>query len=449
MKKFWFALAGAFVLCALLLPQASVGAFSTLPVPHTMPIAVGDPATKLATVYVGAQAKGVAFNEAGNYVYVALLATNRIARVSDSPNHPVDYGNTGDSPNQVAFNPDNQRLYITNRDSNNLTILDANTLLPVHSPIAVGRRPWGVGASRFYDGVYTANFGSGTLSYVNRDTGSLIKTTILPPGASNPAEQPALVTLDSVWWRFYITGWQTGNLYLIDVGGKILTPVNVGQGAFGFALVPGGGKIFLTNRLTGQLFAFNCFDSTETTTCYPAQTMQLPSAYSVAYNPYSYHLFVVGETSGGEVLYVIDTRTYQIVQTIALGTANQDEGGQGIAINLTTERVYVSNYVDGTLNIIQDTSDTPPPDVTLSGRVTTGSQNPLQPVPNVPVRIDLCTGYTHTTYTDASGYYSIVVPGVPLHQCRKVKETLSADGSGGIYILEDTLRASPYMNWGI
>jgi hypothetical protein len=137
------------------------------------------------------------------------------------------------------------------------------------------------------------------------------------------------------------------------------------------------------------------------------------------------------------------------IRILSLGTADQAEGGQGIAINLATGRVYVSNYADGTLNIIQDASDTPTPDATLSGHVYDRTNNAEQPLPNVPVRIDLCTDYTSTTRTDGLGYYSLMVPGVPLHQCRKVQESLSPDGSGGIQIPEDTLRARPNMDWAI
>jgi YVTN family beta-propeller protein len=449
MRKVCFALAGAFLLCALSFSQPWLGARGTMHSPGGIAVAAGSPATKLATIYVGAQTKGVAVNEGNNYVYVALYATNRVARVNENSNHAVDYGNTGISPNQVAYDPKNNRLYVTNRDSNNLSILDASSLVSVHAAVAVGKRPWGVAADSLMNTVYTANFGSGTLSVLNGDTGGLIRTVILPPNARNPAEQPALALFDPVWYRFYITGWQTGNLYLIDLMGKILTLYNGGQGTFGIGLVPGGAKVYVTNRLTGMLYALNCYDTPNTTYCVKAQALQLPSAYGVVYNPYSYHVLVIGETASGEVLYVIDSRTYQIVQTLPLGAKNIDEGGQGIGINLATGRVYVSNYADGTLNIIQDNADTPPPDVTLSGHVYDTTKNPQQPVPNVPVRIDLCTGYHSTTHTDAAGYYSLLVPGVPLHQCRKVKETLSEDGSGGIYIPEDTLRASPYMDWGI
>jgi hypothetical protein len=92
MEKGWFGLAGALVLFALLFPQAWVHASSAPHAPNAISATAEGPVTKLATIYVGAQAKGVAVNESGNFVYVALLATNRLARVNENSNPLTRHG---------------------------------------------------------------------------------------------------------------------------------------------------------------------------------------------------------------------------------------------------------------------------------------------------------------------------------------------------------------------
>jgi YVTN family beta-propeller protein len=336
MKKILIYLLGALVLSALFIPQGLIASPPSGP-PHANTAQVSNPASIIAKIPVGNGPKGLAVNESGNQVYVALYSDNLVARVNENLNHEVAYGYAGDGPNQVAYNPTNQRLYITNRNSNNVTILDASTLVAPTAAVSVGKLPWGVATDPLTKEVYVANFGSGTLTVVNGDSGSLITTMILPPNAQNPAEQPAHAAFDSNSGRLYLAGWQTGTVYIIDRAKHVFNSPYIGQGAFGVAAAPGGARIALTNRLSGMLSVWDC-TGMNILSC-SVQWIQLPSAYGVTYNPHTNHIFVVGETSSGEVLYVINSQTYQTVQTLSLGTANQGDGGQGIALNQNTDRV--------------------------------------------------------------------------------------------------------------
>ncbi len=406
MKKILIYLLGALVLFALLIPQGLNASPPSGP-PYSNSAQGPGPASILTTIHVGVQPKGVAVDEGDNYVFISLYGENRIARVNENLNHEVDYGYAGDGPNQIAFNPTNQRVYVTNRNSNNVTILDASTLVAPMAPVSVGKLPWGIATDPLTKEVYVANFGSGRLSVLNGDSGSLITAMILPPNAQNPAEQPSLAAFDSASGYLYFTGWQTGNLYVMDRAKSISNILYAAQGAFEIAASPGGQRVFVTNRLMGLLFAMDCYGASKVG-CYSEKWFQLPSAYGVAYNPHTDHIFVVGETSSGEVLYVIDGQTYQTIQTLSLGTANQGEGGQGIALNHNTDRVYVTNYAEGTLSVIQDAPQATPaptntPTVTNTPTATSTPTN-TPTVTNTPTATDTPT-VTNTptstpTFTD-------------------------------------------------
>lgn len=317
------------------------------------------PATILASVAVGNHPKGVAVNETSNRVYVALNGSNQVAMLGGDASLMATQPTNGSGANQIAFDAGNGRVYVTNRDSKDVSILDG-TNLALRGKVTVGKLPWGVAADPQTNEVYVANFGSGTMSDVNGDTATLISNTVLPPNAGSPAEQPALATFDSNTGRLYLGGWQTGNVYIMPRSKQISNTLYAGQGAFGIAFASDGVRVYTTNRLTSKLIVTDC-TGTSAISCNGIQNVQLPSAYAVAFNPHTNHLFVVGETGGGEVVYVLNSQTYQTLQTLALGTANADDGGQGIALNHTTDRVYITNYADGKLTVIQDASDVPAP----------------------------------------------------------------------------------------
>jgi DNA-binding beta-propeller fold protein YncE len=52
------------------------------------------------------------------------------------------------------------------------------------------------------------------------------------------------------------------------------------------------------------------------------------------------------------LLYVIDGPTLQIIGSVPVGGQGVAEGGQGIA--LWGDRIYVSNFQDGTVTVLDD-----------------------------------------------------------------------------------------------
>lgn len=345
MKNFLLVLMLLFLLGVLLIPQSYVNA--------------AGPAAIIGSVPVGSHPKGVAVNEEADRVYVALYDSGQVALLGGDLSLLATKPTQGSGPNQITFDSGNGRVYVSNRNSDNISFLDG-TSLAFLGKVAVGKAPWGIAADPQTHGAYVGNFGSGTMSDVNGNNATTVSTTILPPNAGAPAEQPALATVDAGTGRLYLGGWQTGNLYVKPRSGQISTVFNARQGIFGIAYAPNGVRVHVTNRLLSTLSVLDCTGTT-TITCASVRNIPLPSAYAIAFNPNTNHLFVVGETAGGQVVYVINSQTFQTVQTLSVGTADADNGGQGIALNRATNRVYVTNYTDGKLVMIQDAPDIPVP----------------------------------------------------------------------------------------
>ncbi|MGB8645347.1 MAG: YncE family protein [Anaerolineae bacterium] len=450
MKRFLFALGGALAL-AFLLFFSPAWAVAPLPAPVST-----TPVTLLATVPIGdwAGPKGVTVNEATGDVYVALfgnpVASNgqEVARIQE-PAHALmtEAWSGGIHPNQLFYSRSTNRLYVTNRDTNNVAFLNADTLDYMGQLPATAQgngMPWGIAGSPTDNAFYVAAFNTGAITLVDGVYGS-------PPMTFNtPNDRPALAAYHRNSDRVFITGWNSGKLYVIDIYRHIYYPAfTPGANAFGVA-VSALGTVYVDYPFTRQIFY------ADGTLAHPdqmqfTQLTQLPAGKlgAMALNDATNHLLVVAQTDASQVLYVVDRRNGALLQTLPLGNPDEDEGGQGIALNTINGVVYVTNYHDGTVYILQDAV---PADVHMTGHVYNTSPGNNYDIPGVVAAISFpCDPYTAQTTTDAGGHFAITVPGDPLNRCGQVHLSLTKAGymPGGNDITEDYLRAYPDWQFGM
>lgn len=404
----------------------------------------------LKTIPVGEQPKGVTVNADTNEVYVALLGENRIARVHPLNDYWVDYGYTGDSPNQIAVNHNNQRVYVTNRDADNVSVLDENLLTPIKT-IDVGDRPWGIAVNPDTAEVLVANYGSSSLTYINDNVGTT-GTILLPPNDELHDEAPALVAFGRSLGRFYITGWHSGTLYVIDQQGRIFKPMNIVMGALGLAVAPGE-QVYVANRLNDFVYYADAYVPFPES-LNPQWSAQLDGANALAVNSFTNHMFVVDAKH--DSVDVLDRMTGQLLTTLPVGRQNEDEGGQGIAVMVDqlhpeNNLVFVSNYEDGTLTVIQDGQ--PVQSVLwLRGHVYDALVGKSQGIYNASVLVHIaCAAHYTVSGTDISGYYSMTLPNDLLDQCGSINVVVFQEGYQTIEarIRTPELRAQPKRNWGM
>jgi len=77
------------------------------------------------------------------WVLVALGPANRVALINAQSLEVEKYFLVGQRVWNLAFSPDQKRVYTTNGVSNDLSIIDLE-LMQVTKSIAVGRYPWGL-----------------------------------------------------------------------------------------------------------------------------------------------------------------------------------------------------------------------------------------------------------------------------------------------------------------
>ena len=92
------------------------------------------------------QPVGVVIDNNRKWAYAALGPANRVALIDAQKYQVVDYFLVGHRVWNMAFSPDNKRLYTTNGASHDVSIIDLEQH-KVTKSVAVGRFPWGVVAA--------------------------------------------------------------------------------------------------------------------------------------------------------------------------------------------------------------------------------------------------------------------------------------------------------------
>lgn len=298
-----------------------------------------------ATIALGDAPKGMAAGP--EFVYAAVFNTPRLAVVQASDNallamQPVGPGGV----NGVAVV--GNRVYTSNRNAAAVSVNQAGSGQFIRT-IPVGNLPWGVGGAN--ERVYVANFADNTVSVISTASGSVIQTTPV-------SEMPAFVAASAN--RAYVSH-ISGRLTVLTRDGGVLANLNLAPSGqlWGLALNGDSSLLYVADRPGNRIIVLN------TATNQPAGAIALPgSPYSLAFNPGTGHLFAVDAAT--DSLYVVDTRdSNRFLGAVQVGRQDANEGGQGIAV--AQNKVFVANWLDQSLSVLDDavcravTTPQPPP----------------------------------------------------------------------------------------
>jgi hypothetical protein len=279
-----------------------------------------------------AQPKGMAAD--AERVYVALADPPRLAIIdvaSDTVQALPALAPGGVNGVAVVSN----RVYTANRDSAQLSISQAGSGLLLRSQ-PVGRLPWGVAG--FGDRVFVANFADDTVTTLSTITGTTLRTTTV-------ADMPAFVAAGPA--QAYVTH-ISGRLAILSRNGSLLAEFTPGTASqlWGVALDLTNDRLYLADRPNNRILALS------TSTNQVVDTIALPGPpTALAFNPGTGHLFAVD--AAADRVYVVDTSAGNAyLGAVAVGRQDAGEGGQGIAI--AQNKVYVANWLDSSLSVLDD-----------------------------------------------------------------------------------------------
>ena len=139
-----------------------LGVLATGPSPAS---ATGDSFSVIAAVTVGTNPRGVAVSPNGSRVYVTNLDSNSVSVINTSNNTAVATVAVGANPRGVAVSPNGSRVYVTNAGEDSVSVINTSNNTVIDT-VTVGSGPRGVAVSPNGSRVYVAIADSNSVSVI-------------------------------------------------------------------------------------------------------------------------------------------------------------------------------------------------------------------------------------------------------------------------------------------
>jgi YVTN family beta-propeller protein len=179
---------------------------------------------------------GIAINPATSDVYVADWYEHRIFVIREGA--ITAQVATGESPSGVAVTPDGALIVTADRDSDQLSLIDARTLERV-AVVPVGVRPFGVTIDAAGGLAYTADVGSDTVTVVDLAARAVVAS--IPVGA-----RPYAVALAG--GRGFVTNSYGDSVTVFDLASRAtVAQIDAGEYPEGIAASPDGAFVYVAN----------------------------------------------------------------------------------------------------------------------------------------------------------------------------------------------------------
>ncbi|HXW97629.1 MAG TPA: beta-propeller fold lactonase family protein, partial [Gemmatimonadales bacterium] len=133
------------------------------------------------SVMVGANPYGIDITPNGNFVYVANKDSNTVSVINTSTLTRVANIAVGSAPWGVRVTPNGSFVYVANSGANTVSVISTATNT-VTATVTVGSNPRGLAITAAGDIVYVANSGSGTVSRIATATNTLTGSAITVGG---------------------------------------------------------------------------------------------------------------------------------------------------------------------------------------------------------------------------------------------------------------------------
>lgn len=248
----------------------------------------------------------------------------------------------GSYPANVAVNETLNRVFVTNRDSNNVTIIDAITHAVI-TTVPVGVMPWGVATDPVTGRVYVANTPMLTVTILNGATGGPINN--VPTGGTGGVMNIAIDNINSVYYASHA-----------GLSGGLVVPFNLATDAPGAAIETRPGSVGIAvNRLTRLIYVANAMDSSVTVISGLTNTVvgNIPvcsQPTDVVLNETANKIYV---TCGGTgQVAVINGATGEVSSYVTVGLAPM-----GMGFDATRNLIYVANSSSGAVSVIDGATD--------------------------------------------------------------------------------------------
>lgn len=236
---------------------------------------------------------------------------------------------------QVALTPDPNQVLVTERTEMNVALVDTMAMKVLGNIPLIGS-PGAIESDPVRNVAVVASGGANELDFIDQPTQMVTGTATLPG-------TPELLTLDSKTGRVYVAISDRNEVAVVDLGTQKVTAEYRGcdiKAPIGMAFDPDEGRLFVASRgliSVIDVLIDKCLGSVDIGS----------GVEQIAINPHKHHLYTAN--GGSRNLSVIDTVSLQ-----PLGVVGTGPSGDGVAVDPTTDTVYVIVGRAGIISIYHD-----------------------------------------------------------------------------------------------
>ena len=289
------------------------------------------------------------YGQSGPFAYVSNFDDDTVSVIDTANKDIIQTIAVGDGPKGVAVSPDGTRVYVANSLGDSVSVI-ATTVTPqsVTTTIPVGDGAAGVAFLPDASKLYVTNLDDDTISVIDTGTNSVVDIIQLP---ASVAPHGVVVLPDGS--KVYVSHSASNTVSAIDTNDtNVSSTVPVGDNPFGLAVHPDGTRVYVANFFPGGGSGGNSVKIINTATDEVDKTLAVGfHPFGVAVTPDGSKVYVANQFDG--TLSVIDTTTDNVVGSPI--TVGGDP--TGLAITRDGRILYVADKLDGTVSVVDTSTD--------------------------------------------------------------------------------------------
>ena len=298
--------------------------------------------TSVASIPVGTLPKFVAVNQTTNVIYVSNLNSNSVSVIDGATDTVLATIAVGTAPEILDVNTETNTIYVANLESSNVSVIDgtSNTVVATVS-LGTNTSPFGLAVDSTRNLVYVTNANDPGLVYVIDGVTNTVTATI------QVGNTPAGVRVNSTTNLIYVANTASGSVSVIDGSSDTVSNTfQLPQGAFPgiIAMDPVKGQLFVSDAPNKAVYVLNASTGELLQTITGAAQVSFKSPQYVALLQPGKSA-MVSDSSLGAVIQFSDTNYAFTGALSATGTPI------GFAVNRKTGKIYVAESSSGTVNV--------------------------------------------------------------------------------------------------
>jgi YVTN family beta-propeller protein len=240
---------------------SNYGQFNTT---GTVSVVNGTTDAIVASIPVGKNPQSIIYNPANGLIYTANALSNSLSIINGTSNSLV--GSTivgtfpGNNPRGITLNPINNTIFVTNMGSNTVSVINGTTNVVVNNiTLAKGEQEGRAGGTGFFSpagiaynsdngNLYVTNRGSDTLSVINSTTDELVDEISLN------AIAPSGIVYNAANNYIYVTNMGSNTVSVINgTTNTVVANIPVGLGPNGIAYNQNNGDVYVANSVNNTI----------------------------------------------------------------------------------------------------------------------------------------------------------------------------------------------------